>query len=95
MTESGTPRRVLLRHAADWMNQPHANRRSTWLGARLEPPVVLESSAVPANHGVRLNEDERAPPLFQHPHRREPEDAVAVLDVRPLDAALVHGELVS
>ena len=50
---------------------------------------------MPTDHGVRLNEDERAPPLLQHPHHREPEDAVAVLDVRPPHAALVDGELVT
>ena len=35
------------------------------------------------------------PPLSQHTHHGQPEDAIAVVDERPLNAAFTDGELVT
>jgi len=50
---------------------------------------------MPHDDSLRLHEHERLPPLLQHPHYGQPEDAIAVVDIRPLDAALVDGELMT
>ena len=73
----------------------HADWRTPWLRAGLLPPVVPEALAVPFDDRLWLHEHERLPPLLQHPHHGEPEDAVAVVDVWALDAALVDGDLMT
>ena len=89
------PQHIVHRHPPNQMDQLPADRWAPGLRAGIPPPVMLEALAVPAHHRVRLNENERAPSPPQHPHHRDPEDPVAVLDVWSLHAALADRELVA
>ena len=63
--------------------------------ARAPGPEAAEGAAVPARHGVGLDEDEDFPRAGPLARQRDPEDSVPPGEDRAGPAALEHGELLA
>ena len=72
----GTPARIRHRHLADEVPEFLGNRGPAGSPSGEAGPVVSEPSALPGDHGARLDEHERAPPAGPGPREPRPEEAV-------------------
>jgi hypothetical protein len=69
------------------------DRRATYDGAAGAPdPVVAEPSPLPAQDGVRGDDDQRLLPASPQPGQRDPKEPVAAAQPRPGHRPPVNGE---
>ena len=61
--------------------------------SRLLRPVSAERIPVPANHGIGLDDDQRAGPVLELILHRRPEGSIKVVQTRSLTSAVEDGEL--
>jgi hypothetical protein len=92
-----SPGRVLGNHAEDQVAQFSADRlpSSTNPMPREPRPVQLESGPMPANDGLRLDENQRTLPFRPTPSQDRPEQLVAGRESRLRKFALENAELLS
>ena len=64
-------------------------------GDRPRPSTWTRRVPMPADDRVGLHEVHGIAPVGEHPLHQDPEHAVAVVDLRPLDGPFQYGELVT
>jgi hypothetical protein len=89
------PEDVLHGHAADERDDLGIDGRPSGLRLGLPAPVVAKALAVPADHRLGLHEHEVLLPVLDEAVDHDPEEAVAVVEPRPLHAALEDVELLA
>jgi len=66
-----------------------------WTTASVSAPVEFEAFAMPADHGLRLQEDQGVLPVGPQAEERDPECAVSLGQFRAFGLALHNGQLLS
>jgi len=85
MDSRSTPCRVLPAHAADQFSGVGGNSwRASFAVADLPCPERPKQGSVPANHRLRLHNQQPGPPLGAQPRDSDPEEAVRCLQPRTL-----------
>src|ERR1700682_3094264 len=78
----GAPEPVLASHGGDQLTDLGTQPRSAQMTARAPAPEEAPASAMPAEDGLRSDEDEIPPPDRVEPSNDQPEDSIAALEVR-------------
>ncbi len=89
-----TPPRVLTREPQDQLPDLLGDRRSTGSPSGIRPPPPHQL-AMPAEQGVRADEERRSARSAKQSAGRSKEDAVTLIQPRPRDLAAKNRELVS
>jgi hypothetical protein len=79
----GAPERVLAGHGGDQLTDLWAQAGPAQMRAATPAPVEAPASAVPAEDGLRSDEDEMPPPGREEPAKDQPEESTYGLEVRP------------
>ena len=96
MDARGAPQRIVATHSADQFANLLWHRRPAGATVLHFPgPEEAEAFPVPGDHRRRLNDDERGAPVGPHLGQPSPEQAICGVELRTLDGALEHGELVA
>ena len=66
-----------------------------WTTASVSAPVEFEAFAMPADHGLRLQEDQGVLPVGPQAEERDPECAVCVGQLGAFAVAMQNGQLLS
>ena len=91
-----SPRDVVSRHASDQLDDLGIDLRAAWRSlSDLPTPEVPPALVVPPDHGVGFHDGQCVAPAREQAAHENPEDSVAVVDLRALHAALEHGELLA
>ena len=90
------PGGILLGHAFDGFENVRGQfAAAETRGTRPESPVQPKSSAVPADHSLGFDQDERVAPTIPECVQRHPEQAVATSKMGPRMLAFEHRELLT
>jgi hypothetical protein len=96
MNSRGTPQRIGLGHPGDQSGDRQARRRPAHRARRRQlRPVFRESTALPAQDGVRGHDHQRVPPSAPELGEADPEQAVSTTEPGPLHCSLIHRELLA
>ena len=79
----GAPKRVLAGHGGDQLPNLMTQSGPAQVAAGAPPPVETPASAVPAEDGFRLDQDEMAPPIGVEAADQQPEEPISCLKVGP------------
>src|SRR5215472_15065997 len=86
---------IVLGQAFDQIPQFRGDPRSAAARTRPPPPVQPKASAMPSDHGLRLDNDEDLGPAGPDAAEGGPEEAVPTIQGRPRSLAFEHGDLLA
>jgi len=90
-----SPKRVLARHSTNQLANLSFDPRASGFPLRLPSPKELEALAMPSNNGVRLDDEQDRTPTWPDPGQADPEQAVAVAELRALRGPLQNRQLLA
>ena len=90
------PGQILARHASDQVSDFWFDSwPSPSTPSRLPPPVQPETLAVPTNHRIWLDDNQRGAPIAPQSGHPDPECAVASTQPSPFDGPIVYSHLLT
>jgi ATPase family associated with various cellular activities (AAA) len=96
MDSGNAPPGIRGGHASDEGFDPGVDGRAASPGPAGEiGPVRAEPAPLPAQHGVWSHDDESRPPPGPYPGRPDPEESIALVQLRPGRRPLIHGGLLA